>query len=66
MDKIRDDKNPVIRLEAAHALLASDALFKAQRREAMLALRSEGWTWEEIGSVIGLGKERAWQIGNAL
>ena len=66
VDNISDDKNPVIRLEAAHALLASDELFKAQRREAMLALRSEGWTWEEIGSVIGVGKERAWQVGNAL
>jgi hypothetical protein len=66
VDNIRDDKNPVIRLEASHALLASDELFKAQRREAMLALRSEGWTWEEIGSVIGVGKERAWQVGNGL
>ena len=66
VDNIRDDTNPVIRLEASHALLASDELFKAQRRKAMLALRSEGWTWEEIGSVIGVGKERAWQIGNAL
>ena len=64
VDNIRDDTNPVIRFEASHALLSSGEIFKAERRDAVLALRAEGWTWEEIGAVIGAGKQRAWQIGN--
>jgi len=66
VDNIRDDTNPVIRFEASHALLSSGEIFKAERRDAVLALRAEGWTWEEIGAVIGAGKQRAWQIGNGL
>lgn len=59
-------RNPVIRLQASHAILTSDDQLRAARRDAIEALRSYGWTWEAIGSVIGTGKQRAWQIGNGL
>jgi DNA-directed RNA polymerase specialized sigma24 family protein len=61
---IRNYSNPVIRLEASHAILMSEDQIRAERREAVNELYASGWTWEQIGSLIGVSKQRAWQIGN--
>jgi hypothetical protein len=63
---IKGYSNPVIRLEAAHAILGSEDQIRAERRDATVELRSRGWTWDEIASLIGTTKQRAWQIGNGL
>ena len=46
------------------ALLRLSSQLRAERRAAILQLRSESWTWDEIGAEFGTGKERAWQMGN--
>ncbi len=64
VDGIDGYRNPVIRLLAADGLLRSEGRLKDARREAVLELRAQGWTWERIGSVLGTTRQHAWQIGN--
>jgi hypothetical protein len=53
-------------LKATHSRPPVPNQLRPQRQAAMLQLRSESWTWDEIGAEIGAGRERAWQIGNGL
>ena len=46
------------------ALLPLAEPLRAERRATVLELRSQHWTWAEIGEEFGAGKQRAWQIGN--
>lgn len=64
MAAVQGVENPVLRLQAVGALLASGEQLRAVRRATMAELRSETWTWAEIGAVISSGAERAWQVGN--
>src|SRR5664280_1768875 len=63
---IKGYKNPVIRLLAANAFLSSEDRIRAERQAAVIDLRDKGWTWQQIGDVIGTGRQRAWQIGHGL
>ena len=58
-----DLKNPVLRVHVIQALEGLGEYLRAERRTAILELRLEGWTWRDIGAELGVGKERAWQIG---
>ncbi len=64
MAEVSGPRCPASRLRRARSVLALEDEFRAIRRQAMAELRAEGWTWQEIGSIIGCGKDRAWQIGN--
>lgn len=55
---------PVSRLRRVRSVLALEGELQQIRREAIAELRAEGWTWQEIGSILDCGKDRAWQIGN--
>jgi len=61
---VTDSPNPVLRLKLIDALLSLVEPLRAERRSTVLELRSEHWTWAEIGEELGAGKQRAWQIGN--
>jgi len=56
-------KNPVIRLTAAHAFMHMEDEIRDARLDAMLELRQMGWGWTKIGRVLGISRQRAWQIG---
>lgn len=58
--------NPVIRLLASNGLLSAQEPLKAARTAAVLDLRAQGWTWTQIGSLLGANRQRAWQIGHGL
>jgi DNA-directed RNA polymerase sigma subunit (sigma70/sigma32) len=54
--------NPVIRLQASHGLLASEERIRAERRTAINDLREAGMTFKEIGSILGLTRQRVHQL----
>ena len=58
--------NPVVRLTASHAVLSLESECLALRRAAMWELREKGWSWRKIGSLMGMSKQRAHQIGNGI
>ena len=65
LDAAYKHKNPVIRLSVADAVLHLEEELREVRQEAIQELRSEmGRSWPEIGSVMGVSRQRAWQIGN--
>ena len=59
---VRSFRNPVLRLRIIETVMRLDGPLRAQRRETVAELRSQSWTWAEIGEQVGTGKERAWQI----
>jgi hypothetical protein len=63
---VSNSPNPVLRLKLIDALLPLTEPLRAERRATVLALRSEDWTWSEIGAELGTGRQRAWQIANGL
>jgi hypothetical protein len=56
-------KNPIIRLQVADAVLRLETELIGARREAVQELRSMGWPWTRIGKVLGVSRQRAWDIG---
>ena len=64
LDCIDGYRNPVIRLLAADGLLRSEERLKETRMAAVVELRVMGWTWVNIGAVLGTIRPHAWQIGN--
>jgi len=56
--------NPVIRLTATDALLHMEDELREARQDAIQELIQMGWGWTKIGRLLGISRQRAWQIGN--
>jgi hypothetical protein len=63
---VTEPRSPEARLRRAGVLLELAPEIREERRKAIAELRENGWTWQEIGQIIGLSKDRAWQIGHGL
>ncbi len=59
-----DHRNPVIRLMVADAVLHLHEGLREVRQDAAQEMRKLGRSWTEIGAVLGVSRQRAWQIGN--
>lgn len=59
--------NPVMRLLYTDAPLKLAPQFRADRRAAIEELRGPpwGWTWQEIGELMGVGRQQAFKIGTS-
>ena len=57
-------RNPVLRLRVIDALEATNEPLRAVKQMTVRELRSEDWSWREIGLEIETTPERACQIGN--
>ncbi len=56
--------NPAIRLSVTDAVLHLEPELRLARQGAVMELREIGRSWVEIGKVLGVSRQRAWQIGN--
>jgi hypothetical protein len=62
---VHGHQNPFIRLDVADAVLRLEPELRRVRQEAAQEMRKrQGRTWTEIGIVMGVSRQRAWQIGN--
>jgi hypothetical protein len=52
-------------LEALRALQERERELEDARRRLIAAAREQGRSWTEIGSVLGVSKQAAWQFYNA-
>ncbi len=62
-DGLGNYRNPVIRAVTANEILNMGKVLVSARREAVLELRGKGWGWTRIGKVLGVSRQRAWNIG---
>ena len=64
LDGAHNYKNPVIRLSVTDAVLHLEEELRQARQGAVMELRELGRSWPEIGKVLGVSRQRAWQLGN--
>ena len=58
-------RNPWVRLSVVDALLHLGEELHQARKDAVVELRQQqGRTYSEIGALMGVSRQRAWQIGN--
>ncbi len=58
-------QNPVIRLMVADTVLHLEEVLREVRQEAIKEMRTRGRSWSEIGSLMGVSRQRAWQLGKS-
>lgn len=61
MGIIATDALPADPLEALHELSRSEPELDRLRHEMVLAARSSGATWAEVGSALGVSRQSAWE-----
>jgi hypothetical protein len=50
------------RAEALRRRRSEEPQTRAERRQLVNELRAEGMTFEDIGAILGVSRQRAWQI----
>ena len=64
LEVIHTHRNPVIRLSLANAVLHLEKELREARQEAVQEMCSKmGRSYTEIGKLMGVTRQRAWQIG---
>lgn len=66
VDLIDSEPSPARRLEMIREISAESSAFAERisdrRRQAVLSLRADGWTWAAIGDLLGISAQRVHQI----
>ena len=65
MGVIAVDALPADPLEALRELARSEPELERLRRDKVLAARSAGATWEQVGNALGVSRQSAWEYFTA-
>ncbi len=65
MGVITADALPADPLEALRELARSEPELERLRRDKVLAARSAGATWEQVGNALGVSRQSAWEYFTA-